>query len=98
LNFHRAMVQRKYRLLFSAKQTTKPVPKGPAADSIRAIVEMKRRNPSWGCPQIAEQIELAFWSAINKDVVQWILATHYGPALPLCSGVLSLPNTASPFG
>src|SRR6516162_10267212 len=29
LNFHRAMVQRKYRLLFSPKQKVKPGPKGP---------------------------------------------------------------------
>ena len=79
LNFHRAMVQRKYRLLFSPEQGTKPGPKGPPADLVRAVVEMKRRNPSWGCPQIAEQINLAFGTAINKDVVRRILATHYRP-------------------
>src|SRR5215813_5140128 len=76
LNFHRAMVQRKYRLLFSPKQRTKPGPKGPTADLIQAVVEMKRRNPSWGCPQIAEQINLAFGTSINKDVVRRILAIH----------------------
>jgi hypothetical protein len=32
LSFHRALVQRKYRLLFSPKQRTKPGPKGPTAD------------------------------------------------------------------
>ena len=48
LNFHRAMVQRKYRLLFSPKQRRKPGPKGPTADLIRAVIELKRRNPSWG--------------------------------------------------
>jgi hypothetical protein len=71
LNFHRAMVQRKYGLLFSPKQR----PKGPTADLIRAVIEMKRRNPSWGSPQIAEQIHLAFGTSINKDVVRRILAT-----------------------
>ena len=60
LNLHRALVQRKYRLLFSTKQKTKPGPKGPTADLIRVVVEMKRRNPAWGCPHIAEQINLAF--------------------------------------
>src|SRR6516165_4119770 len=35
LNFHRAMVQRKYRFLFSPKQGRKPGPKGPTADLIR---------------------------------------------------------------
>src|SRR5262249_52158458 len=74
------MVQRKYRLLFSPKQRRKPGPKGPTADLIRAVIEMKRRNPSWGSPQIAEQINLAFGTSINKDVVRRILATQYSPS------------------
>ena len=80
LSFHRALVQRKYRLLFSPKQRTKPGPKGPAGDLIRAVVEMKKRNSTWGCPQIADQINLAFGKSINKDVVRRILALHYQPA------------------
>src|SRR5215813_2254459 len=40
LNFHRALVHRKYQLLFSPKRRTKPGPKGPTADMIRAVVEM----------------------------------------------------------
>jgi hypothetical protein len=56
LNFHRALVYRKYRLLFSPKHRVKPGPKGPHPDLIRAVVEMKQRNPMWGCPRIAEQI------------------------------------------
>ena len=80
LSFHRALVQRKYRLLFSPKQRTKPGPKGPVADLIRAVVEMKKRNSRWGCPQIADQINLAFGTSINKDVVRRILALHYQPA------------------
>src|SRR5262249_25468527 len=79
LNVHRAMVQRKYRLLFSPRQRTKPGPKGPDADLIHAVVEMKRRNPKWGCPHIAEQINLAFGTSINKDVVRRILALRYQP-------------------
>jgi hypothetical protein len=80
LSFHRALVQRKYRLLFSPKQRTKPGPKGPVADLIRAVVEMKKRNSTWGCPQIAAQINLAFGTSINKDVVRRILALYYQPA------------------
>ena len=76
LNFHRALVHRKYRLLFSPKQRAKPGPKGPAKDLIRAVVEMKQRNPTWGCRQIAEQINLAFGTSINKDVVRRILAPY----------------------
>jgi hypothetical protein len=78
LSFHRALVHRKYRLLFSPKQR-KPGPKGPNADLIRAILEMKQRNPTWGCPRIAEQINLAFGTSIDKDVVRRILAQHYQP-------------------
>src|SRR5215475_10074494 len=56
LHFHRALVQRKYRLLFSPKRRVKPGPKGPNSDVIRAVVDMKQRNPTRGCPRIPEQI------------------------------------------
>jgi transposase InsO family protein len=79
LNFHRALVNRKYRLLVSPKQKNKPGPKGPTADLIGAVVEMKQRNPIWGCPRIAEQINFAFGTSIDKDVVRRILAQHYRP-------------------
>jgi putative transposase len=77
LHFHRALVLRKYRLLFSPKRRAKPGPKGPDLDVIRAVVDMKQRNPTWGCPRIAEQITLAFGIPINKDVVRRILALYY---------------------
>lgn len=80
LHFHRVLVQRKYRLLFSPKRRAKPGPKSPTPDLIRAVVEMKQRNPTWGCPRIAEQINLAFGTSINKDVVRRILALHYRPS------------------
>jgi hypothetical protein len=79
LSFHRALVQRKYRILFSPKRRRKPGPKGPSADLIRAVVEMKQRNPRWGYPRIAEQITLAFGILISKDVVRRTLAAHYHP-------------------
>jgi hypothetical protein len=40
---------------------------------------MKQRNPTWGCPRIAQQIALAFAIPIDKDVVRRILAPHYQP-------------------
>ena len=73
LSFHRVLVKRKYRLLFSPKAKIKPGPKGPTSELIRAVVEMKQRNPTWGCPHIADQINLAFGTSINKDVVRRIL-------------------------
>jgi putative transposase len=40
---------------------------------------MKRRNPGWGCPRIAQQIALSFGVEIDKDVVRRILSVHYPP-------------------
>ena len=79
LNFHRTLRQRKYRLLFSPKRR-RTGPKGPPKDLVDAIVDMKRRNPRWGCPRIAQQIALAFAVDSDKDVVRRVLATHYRPA------------------
>jgi transposase InsO family protein len=78
-NLHRAMKNRKYRLLFSPKRHAKPGPKGPGKDLIEAVVQMKQRNPTWGCPRIAQQIALAFGIEVNKDMVRRILAAHYRP-------------------
>ena len=75
LNFHRTLRQRKYRLLFSPKRR-RTGPKGPPKDLVDAIVDMKRRNPRWGCPRIAQQIALAFAVDIDKDVVRRVLATY----------------------
>src|SRR6516162_1389152 len=52
LAFHQALVRRKYRLLFSSRPCPKkPGPKGPDEGVIRAIVELKSRNPRFGCPR-----------------------------------------------
>src|SRR6516225_2131266 len=55
---------------------------GPSTELIAAVVEMKRRNPNWGCPRIAQQMALAFNIQIDKDVVRRILANHYPPGQP----------------
>src|SRR5262245_40135044 len=77
LHFHHLLTKRKYQMLFSAKRRHRPGPKGPAQELIDAVVEMKRRNPTWGCPRIAQQITLAFGVDIDKDVVRRILGKHY---------------------
>jgi len=56
-----------------------PGPKGPSAELIAANVEMKRRNPHFGCMRIAQQISSAFGIAIDKDVVPRVLAKHCRP-------------------
>jgi putative transposase len=78
--FHKVLVDRKYRLLFSSSaHRRKPGPKGPSAELIAAIVEMKRRNPKFGCVRIAQQIAHAFGIEIDKDIVRRVLAKHYRP-------------------
>jgi len=79
LNFHQCLVLRKYRQLFSPKKKTKPGPKGPSEPLIQAIVELKRRNPRFGCPRIALIIWKTFGIEIDKNVVRRILVKHYRP-------------------
>jgi transposase InsO family protein len=71
--------KRKYRMLFSPQRGRRPGPKGPNQELIDAVVVMKRRNPRWGCPRIAQQIALSFGVEIDKDVVRRILSCHYRP-------------------
>ena len=77
--FHRALVQRKYRLLFTSKRRGRRSPKGPSPELVAAIVEMKRRNPRFGCRRIAQQLSLAFGCQIDKDIVRRVLTKHYRP-------------------
>jgi putative transposase len=79
LGLHKVLSKQKYRMLFSTNRRRKPGPKGPSVDLIHAVVEMKQRNPNWGCPRMAQQIALAFHIPIDKDVVRRILAHHYRP-------------------
>src|SRR5262249_15783311 len=70
LHFHKMLIQQKYRVLFSPKRVRRPGPTGPTKELIDAVLEMKRRNCTWGCKRIAEQIALAFGVDIDKDVVR----------------------------
>jgi transposase InsO family protein len=79
LSFHKALVQRKYRQLFSSLGKGKPGPKGPNSELIKAIVEIKQRNPRFGCPRIALIINNTFGIEINKDVVRRVLMKYYHP-------------------
>ena len=79
LHLHHVLSRRKYRMLFSPRRGRRPGPKGPKKDLIDAVVAMKRRNPGWGCPRIAQQIALAFGVEIDKDIVRRILSVHYRP-------------------
>ena len=81
LGLHAALVRRKYRRLFSADpHPRKPGPKGPSEALIRAIVELKSRNPRFGCPRIARIIARTFGVDIDRNVVRRVLAQHYRPS------------------
>jgi hypothetical protein len=79
LKFHNLLKKRKYRLLYSSNKNGKPGPKGPSPELIHAIVELKQRNPRFGCLRIAQQIAKAFGVDIDKDLVRRVLAKHYRP-------------------
>ena len=57
----------------------KPGPKGPDEALVQAIVELKSRNPRFGCPRIALIISRTFGIDIDKNVVHRVLAKHYRP-------------------
>ncbi len=79
LKFHKVLVRRKYLRLFSSYGKGKSGPKGPNSDLIKAIVEIKRRNPRYGCPRIALIITNTFGIELNKDVVRRVLMKYYHP-------------------
>ena len=76
LKFHKALVNRKYSLLFSNKSGKKPGPKGPEQSIIDLILEMKQRNPTYGYRRIAMQISNSFGISIDKDIVRRVLSKH----------------------
>jgi hypothetical protein len=66
LAFHAALVRRKYHRLFSSRQyPKKPGPNGPIEALIQAIVELKSRNPRFGCPRIPGIVSQTF--GINPE-------------------------------
>jgi len=79
MHFHKILTKQKYRMLFLPKRIRRPGPKGPTKELIDAVVEMKRRNLTWGSKRIAQQIALAFSVEVDKDVVRRILAMHFHP-------------------
>ena len=91
LHLHKLLKKRKYRLLFSPKSGPRPGPKGPNKELIDAVVAMKQRNPSWGCPRIdTQQMALALGTEIDKDVVRRILTRlHHRAELDLSRSILA---------
>jgi hypothetical protein len=79
LNFHHALVARKYTRLLSSRTRSRPGPMVPTRDLIKLVVEMKEKNPGYGCPKIAMLITNVTGQAIDDETVRSILKRHYRP-------------------
>ena len=77
---HQALVRRKYHRLFSSPVPEEAGPTGPSEALIQAIVELKSRNPRFGCPRIARIVSHTFGVDIDKNVVYRVLLKHHRPA------------------
>jgi len=73
INFHRALVKRKYSKLFSNKAVKKSGRKPPDKAIIDLVIEMKKRNPSIGYGRIAMQIYETIGIEISRFAVGRIL-------------------------
>jgi hypothetical protein len=73
LAFHKSLVSRKYSRLYSNK--TKRIPGRKPQDQaiIDLVIEMKKRNPSFGYGRISMQIFKAFGTTISRFTVGRIL-------------------------
>jgi len=82
LRFHKALVQRKYSILYSNKTKKKPGRKPQAQKLIELVIEMKKRNPSFGYLRISMQIYDAFDIVISPFAVSRVLRKHYKNSHP----------------
>jgi transposase InsO family protein len=73
LAFHKSLVNRKYSRLYSNKARRIPGRKPQDQALIDLVIEMKRRNPSFGYGRISMQILEAFGIAISRFAVGRIL-------------------------
>jgi putative transposase len=87
LKFHKALVDRKYRLLFSSGfSRRKPGPKGPSPSLIAANRGGETPQSQVGICAHCQADSYVFGGDLDKDVVRRVLAKHYlpppGKALP----------------
>ena len=82
LRFHQALTKLKYHLLYASGCRRRPGPKGPSPELIAAIVEMKRRDPRFGCPRIVRSFGVEIDSACSlstTDPHPGMMARHGSP-------------------
>ena len=81
LAFHQALLRGKYRRLFSSSPCRKKRgPKGPSEALIQAIVELKSRNPRFGCPRIGGSSRTRSASRSTRTSSTACCRKHYRPA------------------
>jgi hypothetical protein len=73
LAFHKSLVKRKYSMLYSNKKRKVPGRKSQDQALIDLVVDMKKRNPSFGYGRISMQILKAFEINISRFAVGRIL-------------------------
>lgn len=85
LKFHRHLVKRKYRQLFSSKGK-KMSRKGYARETRKLVVELKQKNPDYGCLRIAQILNNLLGTGVSAQTVRRILREKTMPLDPLRSG------------
>ena len=66
-------------LLFTVSAAQPHREDGRGHSAIHAIVELKHRNPRFGCPRIARIISKTFGVEIDRNVVRRVLSKDYHP-------------------
>jgi hypothetical protein len=79
MGFHRVLVNREYRRLFTPKRRRTPGPKETSSELIDAVFGMRRQNPRFGYQRIAQQFALALDIEIDKSTVRRVLAKRDRP-------------------
>ncbi len=74
LRFHRGLKDFKYRFLYCSGSRSRPGPKGPSPELIRAICELKRRNPRFGCPKLAQHLAKTFGIWLSRPRQYQVMA------------------------
>ena len=80
IKFHEASVRRKCRRLFSSSHRPKKLElMGPSDQPEFVTLDIKSRNPRFGCPRIAMIISRTFSVEIDANIVYRVLSKHHGP-------------------
>ena len=81
LKFHQALIKKKYKILFGTKRKKKLGRKGFDKSIIKWVVEIKKKNPSYGCPEIALLVSNSTGISISEQTVRRMLRVNLAPEL-----------------